>query len=165
MRAYDQDGAAVLEGFGPDEIPDACRNQVCYPWINRLAAGEWDFSGRRARVGANNLLTQTSNHGIVRWRPFAIDVVDDDHCRLSCLLHPTPEYPFLTRFSVDYTVGPDGLSVRSTVANLDDVTVPFSLGYHPYFAMTTPSIEGRSCTSRRRPTSLSISACCPPVRR
>jgi aldose 1-epimerase len=142
LRTYDKGGVPVVEGFGPDEIPDACRNQLCYPWVNRVGSGEWSFSGRHARAGADNVVTKTLNHGVVRWRPFMIDLVASDHCTLSHVLHPLPEYPFLTKFTVDYALGVDGLTVTSTVANLDDVEVPFTLGYHPYFAVTTPTIDG-----------------------
>jgi len=142
LRTYDKGGVPVVEGFAAHEMPDACRNQICYPWVNRVGSGEWHFSGRRAKAGADNVVMRTLNHGVVRWRPFNIDLVAPDRCALSLILHPVPEYPFLTRFSVDYALGDDGLTVTSTVTNLDDVDVPFTLGYHPYFAVTTPSIDG-----------------------
>jgi len=142
LRTYDKGGVAVVEGYGPREIPDACRNQLCYPWVNRVGSGEWSFSGRHARAGADNVVTKTLNHGVVRWRPFAIDAADENRCILTHVLHPLPEYPFLTKFTVEYALGVEGLSVTSTVANLDDVAVPFTLGYHPYFAVTTPNIDG-----------------------
>lgn len=142
LRSYDQGGRAIIDGFAPHEIPDACRNQLCYPWVNRVGSGEWSFSKRRARVGADNVVQQTLNHGVVRWRPFRIDEVYPQRCRLSYVLYPLPEYPFVTKFDVEYALGLDGLSVTSTVTNLDDVTVPFTLGYHPYVAVTTPTIDG-----------------------
>ena len=142
LRTYYKGAVAVVEGFAPHEIPDACRNQVCFPWVNRVGSGEWTYSGRFARAGADNVVTNTLNHGIVRWRPFRVDLAAPDRCTLSYVLHPLPEYPFVTSFTVDYALGVDGLTVTSSVTNLDNVAVPFSLGYHPYFAVTTPSIEG-----------------------
>ncbi len=142
LRHYEHDGVAVLEGFGAEELPDDCRNQVCFPWVNRVATGEWSFAGRTARVGADNVVQATMNHGLARWRPFTVEEVGPHHCTMSLVLHPVPDYPYLTRFAVSYELGAWGLRVRSTVENLDDVEVPFSLGFHPYFAVTTPGLEG-----------------------
>ncbi len=146
LRRYDDGGVAVVEGFDVHELPDACRNQVCFPWVNRLDSGEWRYGERRAKVGADNVVKATLNHGLARWRPFSIDEVGAHHCTLSLVLHPLPDYPFLTRFAVTYELGEWGLSVTSRVQNLDDVEVPFSLGYHPYFAVTTAHIEGSRLT-------------------
>ena len=142
LRSYGQAGRPILEGFAPHEIPDGCRNQICFPWVNRVGSGVWDFSHRVAHAGADNVVSRTLNHGLVRWRPFAIDLVEPSRCVLSYVLFPLPDYPFATRFEVRYEVDVQGLSVTSTVTNLDDVAVPFSLGFHPYFATTGPTIDG-----------------------
>jgi aldose 1-epimerase len=34
------------------------------------------------------------------------------------------------------------LTVTTTVTNRDDVPIPFGVGFHPYLAVTTPTIEG-----------------------
>jgi aldose 1-epimerase len=61
---------------------------------------------------------------------------------LSLLLHPTPDYPFLSEISVAYHLGSLGLTVTTTVTNRDDIPIPFGVGFHPYLAVTTPTIEG-----------------------
>jgi aldose 1-epimerase len=146
LRLYEHAGAAVLAGFDEHEMPDACRNQLCYPWINRFSSGPWTFSNRHARVGADDLAHQTLLHGVARWRPFEVREHEADRCTLSLTLHPVPEYPFLTSISVQYRLADDGLSVSSTVTNLDDVVAPFALGFHPYFAVSTDTIEGATLT-------------------
>jgi aldose 1-epimerase len=55
LRTYHKGGIPVVEGFAPHEMPDACRNQLCYPWVNRVGSGEWTYSGRHARAGADTL--------------------------------------------------------------------------------------------------------------
>jgi len=142
LRTYVKAGVPVVEGFAAEDIPDACRNQICYPWVNRVGDGEWTFSGRVAKATIDNVQQATANHGIARWRPFKIESANQNRCTMSLVLHPCPDYPFLTEFRVDYHLGPMGLTVTSSVKNLDSVPVPFSLGYHPYFAVTTPTIEG-----------------------
>lgn len=142
LRCYDVAGAPVVVSFDVEEMPRSSWNQVCYPWINRIGAGPWSFSGRSALARVDNFVQQTANHGLARWRPFSVDVVDDDRCVLSLVLHPSPDYPFLTRLEVTYSLGESGLSVATRVENLDDVAVPFSLGFHPYFALSTSDVAG-----------------------
>ncbi len=142
LRNYVHGGVAVVEGFASHELPDACRNQVCYPWVNRVGSGEWRYSERIAQVGADNVVTATSNHGLARWRPFSVDEIAAHRCTLSLVLHPLPDYPFLSKFVVTYELGERGLRVTSRVENLDEVDIPFSLGFHPYMAVTTPKIDG-----------------------
>jgi aldose 1-epimerase len=84
----------------------------------------------------------TAIHGLIRWRPFRIDSVNQNRCVLSMLLHPTPDYPFLSEISVAYHLGSLGLTVTTTVLNRDDVPIPFGVGFHPYLSVTTPTIEG-----------------------
>ncbi len=146
LRVYEAVGVPVVEGWEPEEMPDSCRGQVCYPWINRTTSGEWSFSGRSAHVGADNVDKRTLNHGVVRWRPFDIDEVSSDACTVSIVLNPVPEHPFWSKLTVGYRLSDAGLTVTSTVENLDEVAVPFTLGFHPYFAVTTPTIDGARLT-------------------
>lgn len=142
LRAYVRGGVPVVEGFAADEMPTGGRGQVLFPWPNRLDHEPWAYSGRTARATIDNPVTLTGNHGLVRWRPFEVKALNQNRCVLSLLLHPSPAYPFLTSIEVAYHLGDLGLSVTTTVTNLDDVAVPFALGFHPYLAVTTETIEG-----------------------
>lgn len=142
LRTYVTGGVAVIEGFAADEVAAGARGQVLYPWPNRMGEGTWSFSDRRARPTINDSLTATAIHGLVRWRPFRVDAVNQNRCVMSLLLHPTPDYPFMSEVSVAYHLGALGLTVTTTVVNRDDVPIPFGVGFHPYVAVTTPTIEG-----------------------
>ena len=142
LRTYVTGGVPVVEGFAADELPTGARGQVCYPWPNRTAPAPWTFSDRTAYPAIDDLPTNTQNHGIAKWRPFRIEAVNQNRCLLTLLLHATPEYPFVTEVSLAYHLGPMGLTVTTTVLNRDTVPIPFGVGYHPYVAVTTPTIEG-----------------------
>lgn len=142
LRTYVVGGVSVVEGFAGEESPTGARGQVLYPWPNRMGDGEWTFSDRRARARIDDVEHATAIHGLVRYRPFVIDGLNQNRCVLSLLLHPTPEYPFLSEISLAYHLGSRGLTVTTTVTNRDDVPIPFGLGFHPYLAVTTPTIEG-----------------------
>lgn len=142
LRTYVQGGVPVVEGFAADEVATAARGQVLYPWPNRMGDGEWTFSGRAARAAVDDVPHATAIHGLVRFRPFRIEAVNQNRCVLTLTLHPTPAYPFATELTIAYHLGALGLTVTSTVTNRDEVPVPFGLGFHPYLAVTTPTIEG-----------------------
>ena len=142
LRTYVKGGLSVIEGFAGEEVPTGARGQLLYPWPNRIGEGEWTFSGRSARPSVDDLTHATAIHGLVRWRPFRIDAVNQNRCVMSLLLHPSPAYPFLSEVSVAYHLGSLGLTVTTTVTNRDGVPLPFGVGFHPYLAVTTPTIEG-----------------------
>ena len=142
LRTFVKGGLSVVEGFAGEEVPTGARGQVLYPWPNRMADGEWTFSDRVARPTIDDVAHATAIHGLVRWRPFRIDSVNQNRCSLTMLLHPSPDYPFLSDINVTYHLGRMGLTVTTTVTNRDDVPIPFGVGFHPYLAVTTPTIEG-----------------------
>ena len=142
LRTYVTGGVSVIEGFAAEEASSGARGQMLYPWPNRMGDGRWSFSDRTATTTVDDLAHATARHGLVRWRPFRVESVNQNRCVLSLLLHPTPEYPFLSEVAVAYHLGSLGLTVTTTVTNRDDVPLPFGLGFHPYLAVTTPTIEG-----------------------
>lgn len=142
LRTFVKGGLSVTEGFAGEEVPTGARGQVLFPWPNRLGDAPWNFSDRTARPAVDDVVHATAIHGLVRWRPFRIDSVNQNRCVLTLLLHPTPMYPFLSEISVAYHLGSFGLTVTTTVTNRDDVPIPFGVGFHPYVAVTTPTIEG-----------------------
>jgi aldose 1-epimerase len=142
LRTFVKGGVSVCEGFAGEEVPTGARGQVLYPWPNRLGGGMWSFSERTAHPTVEDVEHSTAIHGLVRWRPFRIDTVNQNRCVLSLLLHPCPDFPFLSEISVAYHLGSLGLTVTTTVTNRDEVLIPFGVGFHPYLAVTTPTIEG-----------------------
>jgi aldose 1-epimerase len=142
LRTFVKGGVSVIEGFAAEEAPTGARGQVLFPWPNRIGDTPWSFSDRTAKPSVDDVAHATAIHGLVRWRPFRIEAVNQNRCVLTLLLHPTPDYPFLSEISVAYHLGSLGLTVTTTVTNRDDVPIPFGVGFHPYLAVTTPTIEG-----------------------
>jgi len=142
LRTYVTGGVPVIEGFAADERATGGRGQVLFPWPNRLGEGSWSFSGRSAQPQIDSSASGTSNHGLVRYRPFHIDSFNQNRCSLSLLLHPSPAYPFVVSLEVAYHLGSLGLTVTTTITNVDEVPIPVAVGFHPYVAVTTPTIEG-----------------------
>ena len=142
LRTYVKGGLSVIEGFAGEEVPTGARGQILYPWPNRIGDAQWSFSDRIAQPTVNDAHHATAIHGLVRWRPFQVESVNQNRCVLKLLLHPTPDYPFLSEIVIAYHLGSLGLTVTTTVTNRDDVPIPFGVGFHPYLSVSTPTIEG-----------------------
>jgi aldose 1-epimerase len=142
LRTYVKGGLSVVEGFAAEEAPTGARGQILYPWPNRIGDAQWSFSDRIAQPTVNDAHQATAIHGLVRWRPFQVESVNQNRCVMRLLLHPTPDYPFLSEIVIAYHLGSLGLTVTTTVTNRDDVPIPFGVGFHPYLSVTTSTIEG-----------------------
>jgi galactose mutarotase-like enzyme len=80
-------------------------------------------------------------HGFARNLPWS--VVSQTATTLTVALESTPEtltvYPFEFLFKITYTLKGESLEVRSHITNRSRQTMPFSLGFHPYFAVANKS--------------------------
>ena len=142
LRTFVKGGVSVVEGFAAEDLPDGAHGQILYPWPNRLSPESWSFSDREARPSVDDPSTSTAIHGLVRWRPFRIDMVNQNRCVLSLELNPTPAYPFASEIEVAYHLGSLGLTVTTTITNRDEVPIPVGVGFHPYLAVLSDTIEG-----------------------
>jgi aldose 1-epimerase len=141
LREYLRGGVPVVEGFGDDEMATHARGQLCFPWPNRLGSGAWCFSGRAAHAPLDEPQLGNAIHGLVRYRPFSVDAIAQNRVALSLLVHPEPGFPFLALIEVAYHLGSHGLTVTTTVTNVDTVSLPFGLGFHPYLAVPAHGVD------------------------
>jgi aldose 1-epimerase len=142
LRSYAVGDRAVLDGFGPDEWSHAGRGQVLAPWPNRLADGRYEFNGIRAQAALDEPERRNAIHGLVRWMPWTLQTRHQNQISLRLQLHPSPGYPFSLLMEIEYHVGREGLTVTTKARSLDEGTIPFGLGFHPYLTAGTESVDG-----------------------
>jgi aldose 1-epimerase len=61
---------------------------------------------------------------------------------LEHVLHPSRGYPFTLGLRVEYSLGADGLSVRTIAENAGVNAAPFGAGHHPYIARRADDVFG-----------------------
>ena len=142
LRWYTSGGAPVLSGFGPDEWSHSGRGQVLAPWPNRLADGRYELNGVRAQAALDEPERHNAIHGLVRWMPWTLQTRHQNQVSLRLQLHPSPGYPFSLLMELDYHVGREGLTVTARAQSLDEGSVPFGLGFHPYLTAGTETVDG-----------------------
>jgi aldose 1-epimerase len=134
IREFSWDGRHVLrptpELAGDDPLHMACFPMV--PFVNRIAAGRFDFGGHAVQLEPNWSEDPHPLHG-AGWRaPWAVLDAASSSARLG-FEGGADEWPWAYRCEQRFELVPDGLSIELSVENLSDKPMPAMLGLHPYF--------------------------------
>lgn len=132
LRTYAVAGEAVLDGYAEDAICDAARGALLLPWPNRIADGRYDFDGRHHQTALTEPARHNAIHGLTRWRNWTVREQAPGRTTLSLRLHPEEGYPFALDLEIEYRLGNDGLTVRTTGTNVGANRLPYGVGHHPY---------------------------------
>ena len=117
---------------------------ILFPFPNRIRAGHFTWAGKDYQLPLNDTTKKNAAHGFVCRRPWRVtgqgadasgawvtgeflgskdDPASRDHWPADYLLRVT------------YRLLPGRLLIEAEVTNPDTVSLPFGLGYHPYFSM------------------------------
>jgi aldose 1-epimerase len=141
LRTYTVGGAAVLDGYGEDEMASGGRGQLLMPWPNRIRDGAYTFAGQDLQLPLTEPSRHNANHGLARWANWRATVHEADRVTLELTLHPQPGYPFTLGLAVEHRLGAGGLSVSTTATNLGAGPCPYGAGAHPYLTVGTESVD------------------------
>ena len=97
-----------------------------FPIVGTLKDDQDRLGGQTYRMG---------RHGFARDQRFAWEATSAVGCRLVMTENAATraQYPFPFRFTIDYAIGEDGLTITFTIANTGDTVLPASMGGHPAF--------------------------------
>ena len=141
LRTYTAGGVDVVDGYGEGEMASGGRGQHLLPWPNRIRDGRYSFAGTDYQLALTEPSRHNASHGLVRWANWAATVAEPDRVVMELVLHPQPGYPFSLGLSIEYRLGPGGLLVATTAANLGDGPCPYGAGAHPYVTVGTDLVD------------------------
>lgn len=141
LRDYRVFGAAVLDGYGPEEMCHAGRGQILIPWPNRLADGSYDLDGEHHHLPLTEPGAHNAIHGLVRFSSWTVAEQGPSHVVMAHRLHPQPGYPFMVDLRVEYSLDDGGLAVHSRATNRGDRPCPYGAGAHPYLRVGAEGID------------------------
>jgi aldose 1-epimerase len=117
---------------------------LLHPWANRLAGSRYQAAGREVVLDLGSQLLHLDGnrlpmHG-VGWPLLAWEVTEAKTDRIVARLDWNRTdllavFPFRHRLEMTVTLGPDSLTVETTLAADTDGPVPVSFGFHPYFGI------------------------------
>jgi aldose 1-epimerase len=142
LRTLTAGGRGLLDGYDEDAICRSGRGQVLLPWPNRIADGAYTFDGRDLQLDLTEPTKRNAIHGLVRWASWTAAEREASRVLMTHRLHPKPGYPFALELAVEYVLGDDGLTVRTTATNLGAEPCPFGAGAHPYVTLGEPPVDG-----------------------
>ena len=141
LRTYTAAGVPVLDGYGVDEMASGGRGQHLLPWPNRIRDGRYGFDGATYQLALTEPARGNASHGLVRWANWTATVTEPDRLVMELVLHAQPGYPFVLGLSIEYRLGPGGLSVTTTATNLGGRPCPYGAGSHPYVTVGTATVD------------------------
>ena len=144
LREFTRDGEPVLDGYAVENMADGGRGQPLLPWPNRLADGQYEFRGQTHQLPIDELSRRNASHGLTRWLSWSVVDQSTERVRVEYLLHPRPGYPFTLQLQLEYALDDTGLTVRTFARNLGQQELPLGAGFHPYFTVGTPLVDGAS---------------------
>jgi len=102
------------------------RNPVLFPYTGPLVDGKYTYHKHTYELG---------QHGFARRAKFTLEEHDESSAVLSLTYNEDTlkVYPFKFRLEVRYSLDGYKLVLDYKVINLDDVDLPFDIGFHPAF--------------------------------
>ena len=134
VREYVVGERPVLDPYPVLKMCDGGHGAPLIPWPNRLADGRYHFDGVDYQVALSEPAKHNAIHGFLRWRPWQAMAREPSRVVVGTRLHPLTGYPFTLEMRIEYALGEDGLSVRTTATNLSDSACPYGAGQHPYLS-------------------------------
>ena len=142
-------GASLIElRYGETEVTTSSwagastwfSGATLFPWVNRLADGNWQFGEQALSAEINDTQNNCSNHGLVFDRDFAVIAQTPDSITLETQLTPDRTYPAHLTLAVTYALNDADLTVTYNVHNTDQNRAPFAIGGHPYLLAEPDSV-------------------------
>jgi aldose 1-epimerase len=141
LRAYEVDGVAYTETYGPDEEPPKGAGAVLVPWPNRVAGACWRYHGTPLELEVTEPARGNAIHGLVRHDTWTVTEHTGSRVSLEVSVDGRPGYPFPFRTTISYELGDTGLTVTHGMVNNGTETMPFGVGTHPYVRPGRDPIE------------------------
>ncbi len=134
IRCYDVADRSVLDPFPEDAMSDGGHGTPLIPWPNRLGDGRYSFDGADYQVAITEVKLGNAIHGLLRWQPWQALEYEGDRVTVAAKVVPQSGYPFALDVRIEYSLGEDGLTIRTTALNAGDRACPFGSGQHPYLS-------------------------------
>lgn len=144
LRDYTVGGRAVLDGFGPDEPIMHGRGQILVPWPNRIRDGRYEWAGQLHQLPITEPERGHAIHGLLRGVPWTVLDGGEHRVRLTAATAASPGYPWVVAVTVEYELGPAGLTVRASAENQgpeNQGRAPYGFGQHPYLTVGTEQVD------------------------
>jgi aldose 1-epimerase len=146
------------------------KNVLLFPFPNRLRDGKYSWEGKTYSFDINNKATGNAIHGFSKNVPMRVtNIIMESYASLTCTYiydgwHEGFPFPF--DFNITYEMDDNsGLEVTMQVTNLHSESIPWGMGWHPYFdiadtvdevSMLLPKCQKIEIDDRMLPTNVLV---------
>jgi len=138
------DNIDLIDGISADEkgledYKNTFKSSILFPFPNRIKDGRYEFGEKSYQLDINDTYFGNAIHGLVYDQSFTIskELSNPEKARLEMKFKSegkNPGYPFSYELVLIYEFWNKGeANLTFKVNNLDHRTIPFGMGWHPYF--------------------------------
>jgi aldose 1-epimerase len=135
----------LIYGYDTTEKQDGCMGDILFPWTGRVENRQYTFHKKKYKLVDEDNKNPYALHGLVKNQNFTLLKRTKNSVKLELKLKASKfkakGYPFGAVISVVYTLLNNGFSVYTAVTNNGEETLPFGLGFHPYFCLDVDKID------------------------
>ena len=137
LQEFTIDGLTIIEGIAIDEsglkqYAEGYCSSILFPFPNRLKNGSFTFNKENILLELNEPENQNAIHGLVYDKAFEIITLDSHSCILQ-YINDNSLYSYPYKLLIVYKFSNDSLKMTFEVQNTGNQTLPFGIGWHPYF--------------------------------
>ncbi len=117
------------------------RGRILFPFNDRIRNGRYRYREKTYQLECNCDEDGSAIHGLVYDQPFEVLSTEAEPHHAAVSLHYSiqqdrfPGYPFAAGLGLEYRLEPGRFRLLFQVVNNGDRTLPFTVGWHPYFTV------------------------------
>ena len=112
-------------------------SSLLFPFPNRISDGKYEINGTSYQINCNEKALNNALHGFVFNKYFSVTKINSTSTEASITFSYSDTkktaYPFDYQLDVTYIFSENKLNIGFIVTNKSTKTMPFGIGWHPYF--------------------------------
>lgn len=141
LHALVLNGRKVIKSWNDGETLMAAQTEKyagtqLFPFPNRLHKGQYEVNGETYHFPHNDFGKPNALHGHIGDKRFNMSSFDSKNGSFSFSYNYQGNdvaYPFPYSITNQFTLSKDRLTIKSTIKNLSELSIPMAHGWHPYF--------------------------------
>ena len=128
----------IIKNLNTSKYEDTYESSLLFPFANRIKNGVYQFQNKTHKLDINKIEENNAIHGLIYNKTFTIE--EQQVSEKSAIVklkysekNKTEGFPFKYDVELTYILTVNDLILTVLILNTDFESLPFSLGWHPYF--------------------------------